>query len=248
MCWWPYYAQGQAPWHSIAVGYLAEANKELAFSSAKATALQVEWMSYVAGPSLDILKKYLDQAAAEKFIPYAPTLGQFVKADEAAARYANLAKWYDQYKHFWVNTGPFYLAQVDTTAKTALLKRNEAYPDLAEKWAGFGVPKVATVEVEGPGQVVKGQEAKYTVYVTFEEKPYPADEISSVVYLVFDSQGNLLTKGDAKLVADGQYEVVLSADATSQFPAGAAKMEVAVASKVVSMPAYGTLEFVVVAP
>ncbi|MCS7283009.1 MAG: ABC transporter substrate-binding protein [Anaerolineae bacterium] len=248
VCWWPYYSYGQAPWHSIALGYLAEANKELAFSSAKAKNLQVEWMSYVAGPSLDILKKYLDQAAAEKFIPYAPTLGQFVKADEAAARYANLAKWYEQYKHFWVGTGPFYLAQVDTTAKTALLKRNEAYPDLAEKWAGFGVPKVATVEVEGPGQVVKGQEAKYTVYVTFEEKPYPADEISSVVYLVFDSQGNLLTKGDAKLVADGQYEVVLSADATSQFPAGAAKMEVAVASKVVSMPAYGTLEFVVVAP
>lgn len=248
VCWWPYYSYGQAPWHTIALGYLAEANKELAFSSAKAKALEVEWMSFVAGPSLEVLKKYLDQATAEKFIPYAPTLGQFVTADEAAARYANLAKWYEQYKHFWVGTGPFYLAQVDTTAKTALLKRYEAYPDLAEKWAGFGVPKVATVEVEGPGQVVKGQEAKYNIFVTFEEKPYPAGEISSVVYLVFDSQGNLLVKGDAKLVADGQYEVVLSADATSQFPAGAAKMEVAVASKVVSIPAYGTLEFVVVAP
>lgn len=248
VCWWPYYAYGQAPWHSIAVGYLAEANKELAFSSAKAKALEVEWMSFVAGPSLEVLKKYLDQAAAEKFIPYAPTLGQFVTAEEAAARYANLAKWYDQYKHFWVGTGPFYLAQVDTTAKTALLKRYEAYPDPAEKWARFGVPKVATVEVEGPGQVTKGQEAKYDIFVTFEEKPYPADELSSVVYLVFDSQGNLLVKGDAKLVADGQYQVVLPGDVTSKFPAGAAKMEVAVASKVVSIPAYGTLEFVVVAP
>lgn len=248
MCWWPYYTYGQAPWHSVALGYLAEANKELAFTSDKATALEVEWMSYVAGPSLDILKKYLDQAAAEKFIPYAPTLGQFVKADEAAARYANLAKWYDQYKHFWVGTGPFYLAQVDTTAKTMLLKRNEAYPDLAEKWAGFGVPKVAVVEVEGPGQVTKGQEAKYDVYITFEEEPYPSDELSSVVYLIFDSQGNLLAKGDATFVAEGQYQVVLSKDVTSQFPAGAAKMEVAVASKVVSIPAYGTLEFVVVAP
>ncbi len=248
MCWWPYYSYGQAPWHSVALGYLAEANKELAFTSDKATAQQVEWMSFVAGPSLDILKKYLDQATAEKFIPYAPTLGQFVTADEAAARYANLAKWYDQYKHFWVGTGPFYLAQVDTTAKTLLLKRNEAYPDPAEKWAGFGVPKVAVVEVDGPGQVTKGQEAKYDVYVTFEEEPYPSDEIASVVYLVFDSQGNLLTKGEATMVAEGQYQVVLSGDVTSQFPAGAAKMEVAVASKVVSIPSYGTMEFVVVAP
>jgi peptide/nickel transport system substrate-binding protein len=248
MCWWPYYAYGQAPWHTVALGYLAEANKELAFTSDKATAQQVEWMSFVAGPSLDVLKKYLDQATAEKFIPYAPTMGQFVKADEAAARYANLAKWYDQYKHFWVGTGPFYLAQVDTTAKTLLLKRNEAYPDLAEKWAGFGVPKVASVEVDGPGQVTKGQEAKYDVYVTFEEKPYPSDEIASVVYLVFDSQGNLLAKGDAAMVAEGQYQVVLSGDVTSQFSAGAAKLEVAVASKVVSIPSYGTVEFVVVAP
>ncbi|MBO9369491.1 MAG: ABC transporter substrate-binding protein [Chloroflexi bacterium] len=248
VCWWPYYDQGQAPWHSVALGYLAEANKELAFTSAKATALEVEYMSYVAGPSLDILKKYLDQAAAEKFIPYAPTLGQFVSADEAAARYANLAKWYDQYKHFWVNTGPFYLALVDPTARTVLLKRNEAYPDPAEKWAGFGVPKVAVVELEGPSQVTKGQEAKYDVYVTFEEEPYPSDEIASVVYLIFDSQGNLLAKGDAAMVAEGQYQVVLSGDVTSKFPAGAAKLEVAVASKVVSIPAYGTLEFVVVAP
>jgi peptide/nickel transport system substrate-binding protein len=248
MCWWPYYSYGQAPWHGVALGYLAEANKELAFTSSKATALQVEWMSFVAGPSLDILKKYLDQATAEKFIPYAPTLGQFVKPDEAAARYANLAKWYGQYKHFWVGTGPFYLAQVDTTARTALLKRNEAYPDLAEKWAGFGVPKIAVVEVEGPGQVTKGQEAKYDVYITFEDKPYSSDELQSVVYLIFDSQGNLLAKGDAVLVAEGQYRVVLSGDVTSQFPVGAAKMEVAVASKVVSIPSYGTIEFVVAAP
>ena len=248
VCWWPYYSYGQAPWHGVALGYLAEANKELAFTSSKATALQVEWMSFVAGPSLDILKKYLDQATAEKFIPYAPTLGQFVKPDEAAARYANLAKWYGQYKHFWVGTGPFYLAQVDTTARTALLKRNEAYPDLAEKWAGFGVPKIAVVEVEGPGQVTKGQEAKYDVYITFEDKPYSSDELQSVVYLIFDSQGNLLAKGDAVLVAEGQYRVVLSGDVTSQFPVGAAKMEVAVASKVVSIPSYGTIEFVVAAP
>jgi hypothetical protein len=96
--------------------------------------------------------------------------------------------------------------------------------------------------------VTKGQEAKYDVYVTFEEKPYPSDEIASVVYLVFDSQGNLLAKGDAAMVAEGQYQVVLSGDVTSQFSAGAAKLEVAVASKVVSIPSYGTVEFVVVAP
>jgi hypothetical protein len=96
--------------------------------------------------------------------------------------------------------------------------------------------------------VTKGQEAKYDVYVTFEDEPYPADEIVGAVYLVFDSQGNLLAKGDATLVAEGQYRAVLAGDVTSEFPAGAVKMEVAVTSKVVSVPAYGTIEFVVAAP
>lgn len=246
--WWPYYSQGQAPWHTLALGYLAESNQELAFTADKADALQVEWMSFVAGPSLEVLKKYLDQAAAEQFIPYEPTLGQFVTAEEAAARYANLSQWYDQYGHFWVGTGPFYLAQVDTTARVLVLKHNDAYPDLAEKWAGFGVPKIATVEVDGAGQVVAGQEATYDVYVTFEEEPYPADELTAVKYLIFDSQGNLLTSGDAQMVEEGHYQIVLSGDVTSGFPAGAAKLEVAVTSSVVSTPSYGVMEFVIATP
>ncbi len=46
-------------------------------------------MSLVAGPSLDILKGYLDKAQAENYIPYAPTMSQFVTPEEATARWAN---------------------------------------------------------------------------------------------------------------------------------------------------------------
>lgn len=246
--WWPYYDFGQAPWHSLAVGYLAEANGELAFSSDKSESAGVEWMNFVAGPSLEILKKYLDQASEEGFIPYEPTLGEYVTADEAKARYENLAKWYDEMGHFWVGTGPFYLSRVDTTASVVVIDRNPDYPDLATKWAGFGEPKIAEVEVDGPGQVVTGQEATFDVFVTFKGEPYPADEIEAVKYLVFDDAGNLVTSGDAELVEDGQYQVVLSGDATQNIPAGAARLEVAVTSKLVSIPSFGSFEFVAVAP
>ncbi|MEM1876967.1 MAG: ABC transporter substrate-binding protein, partial [Ignisphaera sp.] len=71
---WPEYSQGPGPWHVLAVAWLAEAEQKLAFSSAKADKLKVEWTNFIAGPSLDILKGMLDRAIRENFIPYAEFL------------------------------------------------------------------------------------------------------------------------------------------------------------------------------
>ncbi len=210
--------------------------------------LEVEWMSYVAGPSLEILKKYLDQASAEGYIPYASVLGDYVSADEVATRYENLASFYEEYGHFWVGTGPFILETVSPVESSLSLARNPNYPDPATKWAGFGEPKIAEAEVDGPGQVVAGTEAVFDVYVTFQGEPYAADEISAVKYLVFDATGALVATGDAEMVADGEYMVTLSADETGQMEPGAAKIEVAVSPLAVSVPTFADLEFVVVAP
>ena len=106
---WPTYDFGPASWHSLAVGLKAEAAGELAFSQAKANQIEKEWMNYVAGPSLEILKKYLDEAVAESYIPFAPTLGQYVTAEEAAARWANYAEFHRKWGHFWIGTGPYFL-------------------------------------------------------------------------------------------------------------------------------------------
>ena len=50
--WFPLYAQGPGAWHNLALGVRAESQEELAFSTAKADQLDVEWMNFVAGPSL----------------------------------------------------------------------------------------------------------------------------------------------------------------------------------------------------
>src|SRR5690606_25206498 len=107
--WWPAYAQGPGSWHTLGLGILAEAAGELAFSKSKADNLGVEWANYIAGPSLAILNKHLEQASASGYIPYAPTLGQFITAEEAATRWSNYAAWYAQKGHFWLGTGPLYL-------------------------------------------------------------------------------------------------------------------------------------------
>lgn len=95
---------------------------------------------------------------------------------------------------------------------------------------------------------VIGEEAKFTVSVTYQGAAYPQAEIAGVTYLVFDATGALATKGEATAVADGQYEVTLSADVTKALTAGANKLEVVVVSGVVSIPSFASFEFVTAAP
>ena len=69
--WWPTpvtgYGRADPPWQAFALGNLADASTDpeigqLAWSTDKATKNEVEWTSFIAGPSLDILKGYLDNS------------------------------------------------------------------------------------------------------------------------------------------------------------------------------------------
>jgi len=249
----PGYGRASAPWTTLAVGNLADASTdpttELAWSTDKASAKStggatVEWMNFVAGPSLDILKGWLDKAVAENYIPYAPTLGQYITADEATLRWKNLANWYATQGHFWVGAGPFYLSKAFPVEKTMTLIRFPDYPDSASKWSGFGVPMIPVVTVDGPGQVTIGQEATYDVFVTFQDQPYPLDKIDAVKFLVFDAGGNVITQGDATEVEAGHYTVTISAADSAKLVAGSNKLEVVTTSLAVSIPAITDTEFV----
>jgi peptide/nickel transport system substrate-binding protein len=241
---WPEYGYGNAPWHMIAMGNLAEAAGELAYTADKADAKGVEWMSFIDGPSLEILGKYLDQAESEKYIPYAPTLGQYITPEEAAARYANMKAWYAEHGHYWVNSGPYMLDKVFSVEKTLTLKNNENYIDLADKWARFATPRIAEAEVDGEGRVTIGKEAVFDVFVTFEGQPYASADIADVKYLLFNANGELAATGVAEAAGEGQYTVTLPADVTSKLPAGSNKLEVVVVSKLVSIPTFAPFEFV----
>ena len=244
-----FYSQGPAPWHGVAIGILAEAARKLAFSSDKANKLGVGWMNYVAGPSLKILAEELDKAIQEKFIPYANAFKQMgieISLEEAVARYNALKAWYEAKGHFWVGNGPLALDKVDTTAKILVFKRFPDFPDPADKWLKFAEPKLATVELVGQPVVKIGTGAVVAVNITFKEEPYPPEEIESVKYLVFDSEGNLLLKGDAEYFSGSTWNIVLKPDDTAKFPEGAIKVEVVVVSKMVAIPVIKDIQFVAV--
>ncbi len=134
--WFPaygYYNQF-APWHVITIGKMAETDNALVWSTGKASELEVEWMDYTKGPSLPILRDYLDEATANNYIPYEPTLGNYITAAEAAERYANLKAWDEEVGHFWTTTAPFYLHSVQAVAGIVELRRFEDHPDPIDRW------------------------------------------------------------------------------------------------------------------
>jgi hypothetical protein len=55
-----------------------------------------------------------------------------------------------------------------------------------------------------------------------------------------------VTIGEATFVEDGHYQVVLGPDVTSKLVAGSDKLEVAVVPIPVAIPAFTSLDFVVV--
>ena len=241
---WPTYGFGEGSFAQIAIGNLAETDGELFYSIDKADVNEKEQMNFVGGPSLELLSGYLDQATAESYIPFEPTLSQYITADEAKARYEALAAFYADHGHFWQGTGPYLLDQAFPTEKTLTLAHFADYPDLADRWSGFTEPKLAVAELDGPGQVVIGQEAAFDLFVTFNDAPYPQDEIKFVKYLLYNAKGEIVSVAEVPATADGQYSIVLPADVTSQLEAGSNKLEVAVVPLTVAIPAFTSIEFV----
>jgi peptide/nickel transport system substrate-binding protein len=222
----------------------AEAAGEAAFSTDKATAAEIEQLNYIAGPTLEVLGNQLTAAAEAGTIPYAPTLGDFITEEEAAERYANLAAWNAEKEHFWVGTGPFILDEAFPVEGNVVLKRNEDFPDPADKWSRFAEPAIAVVAVDGPGRVTAGDEATFDVDVSFGGAAYAMDDIQEVTYLVFDATGELVGSGAAEGVEDGLWQVTLGSDMTEGLADGSNRLEVVVVSKLVALPSLGAIDFV----
>ncbi len=234
----------EAPWHTVLLGWLADANGEAAFSSDKADSLEVEWMSYIAGPTLEILKANLDTAQEETLIPYEPTLGEYLTAEEAESRYANLQEWYRRYSHFWVGSGPYFLQKAFPVEGTLIMQHFEDYPDMADRFSQFTAAPIPEVTVDGPGDVAIGDEAVFEVYVDFEGAPYPNEDLDMVKFLVFDATGELVFSGDAEEAGEGYFEVVMSADMTGELEAGSNQLAVIAVSKRALVPVREEMDFV----
>lgn len=246
--WWPNaigpYLYGSAGWHNMAVMLRGEGNGQFAFTAGKSEANEIERTNMIAGPSLEIMASELMSATAESWIPYEPTLGEYVTEDEIATRYNNLSEFARRYGHYYIGTGVYFLSGVFPVEGQAVLTHNPDHPDPADRYAGFGAPALAEIEVDGPGRVTIGEEASFDVFLDVFGEPYPVDDIDTVTYLLFDATGALVESGDAEAVEDGLWNVTLSSEVTEGLEEGSNRLEIVVASNLVALPRVGGFEFV----
>ncbi len=148
--WWPSYGYlGENPgaWHNLTPAIRGEVDREIAFSNDKANQLGIEWTNFIAGASLPVLESWMNISAGENYIPYAPTMGQFVSAEEATARWSTLQAWYAARQHFWLGTGPFYVDQISFEPKQLILTHFETFVDASGRWDTFAAPSVPVLEL-----------------------------------------------------------------------------------------------------
>ncbi len=239
---WPLYGFGPGPWHTLALGIRAEAAGEVAFSQDKAAKQKVEQLNYVAGPTLAALDRHLAAARAENFIPYKPALSKYISAEEARTRWTFLTHWREGRGHFWVGMGPFLLQRVSPVEKVVELRRFGRFPDPSTKWVRFDEPMLASVAASGPPSVRIGDEAAVDVRITFKGRPYPAQEIEEVKFLLFNAKSELVASGAAKRVAE-TWKIVLLPEVTRRLGPGSNRLEVIVVSRAVSIPSFATVSF-----
>jgi len=238
--WWPYYNTGPGAWHNLALGLLVEEAREGAFSQQQANEWGVPWLDYVAWPGMVPLERKLATARAANYIPYSPTLGAYITPQEAQARWNNLANWYEQRGHFWIGTGPFYLEHALKPLGELSLKPYLAYPDPPDRWAAFTDPPLAQAAITGPDSVSQGAGATFTVSVSLAGQPYPAADINSVRYLLYNAQGAIAFTGTATVVQDGLWRITLTPEMSAQLPQGLNQLEVAVTSKRIVLPTFAS--------
>jgi len=156
--WWPLYGTygWTGFWHKIAAGWVCESPDHGggitgAWTSTKAEDNDVPYLDYTKGPSLPVLDSAVAWATTNDFIPYYDAI-KAVYDDEAlgyegddldaeiAARWAAIAGFRTDSKHYWVGNGPFMIANAldDLDPPTSIiLTRFADYPDDATKWFGF---------------------------------------------------------------------------------------------------------------
>ena len=225
---------------------MADAGGDLAFSSDKAEAIEIEWANYIAGPSLEILEANMNEAAEAGMIPYADAMADYVTEEEISERWAALQAFYADKGHFWVDAGQYMLKEAFPVEGTVILARFADYPDAPDKWLRFSTPQIAEVAIDGESRVTVGEEAVFDIEVSFDGAPYAMDDIDTVKYLVFNALGDLAISGEAEAVEDGLFQVTLSAEETGSLETGANLLEVAVVPNLVSVPTFGSVEFVTV--
>jgi len=241
---WFTYSQGTSPWHTMALGLMSEAAGLAAFSNPKSEEKGIPWLNYAAGETLNQMATNLVEAQITNFLPYPNALGDYVTQQEIVERYANASNFLSQYGHLYLGTGPYFVETFDPLASIVVLKRFADYAFDLQRFMVYAKPKMPAVAVSGPATVAIGSEGVFNVSVTYEGEAYPANEISTVGYIVINAAGQIAFSGSGVVAGDGAATVTLPAAETANLVAGSSRLELIVTVVPVALMATAYTTFI----
>lgn len=244
---YPSYASGPGPWHVLALLLWAEGEGRLALSQTKAMARGVEWANLLSGPTLAILAEALAYVREAQYLPYARFSQDFVPSQEIETRYAALTRFYQEFGHFLVGNGPFYVALVKAVEKVLVLRCWPTYQGLQAGLAGLETPRVPWVEITGPSLVSPAEEATFLIAIKCDDEPFPPRAILFVKYLVFGTEDELVAWGLATPIEQG-FKLRLSQKVLGKLGTGPARLEVVAALAPLAFSIQGSFWFSVLNP
>jgi len=121
--------------------------------------------------------------------------------------------------------------------------------DLANRWSAYGVAPLAEAAVDGPAQVKIGSEAVFNVTLTMKDggAAYKNADVKEIKFLLYDDKGATVYVGKGVAGSeDGKFTLTVPADVASKLVAGSGKIEVAAVLIPVAIPAFTSLDYVVV--
>ncbi len=241
--WFPTLRLGPAAWHVVGLGVHAVAAGEAAFSRSQADRQGVEWLNYLDGPSLDLLARHLEAAAAEGYLPF-PALKPYLTETEVRQRWENYRRWYAEHGHFWVGNGPFFVAQVHGVEDTLVLRCAPRFSPPAQPTIP-AEPLWPQVHITGPERIRNAAGASWQVQLTTATgAAYPAAEVDQVRYFFWQGD-ELQAQGQAERLAEGQYQITAKAGLFPEGTARTATLEVVITVRSVSKPTFAQTTFIV---
>jgi len=121
------------------------------------------------------------------------------------------------------------------------LFKYDKYPFPAGEFTGFEAPMVMTMAVDGDSSVKAGDSTTFDVTITYKDQRILLLTLTKLLYTLFNS--DMVRSWPLALLnicVWWPYTITLGSDVTSKLLEGTAKLSVAAASKVVSLPTFET--------
>lgn len=223
------------PWEISAAMEQAVLDGKVSFSRSGATSKNVNWLSLIVPNDAHMLRDYLEEFRAEKYVPDSIDRADWIYAD---SRYDASIQWINAHNHAVISNGPFYLDSYSPESRTITVNAfaDGTYPFGTGHWSDFETVKYPTIQdVNIPDTIHKGDNLEVLVWTS---------DAMAVLYFLKSTNGTLVSSDIVR--TDGDVaNVMVPGIMTDLLRVGASDITIFAVSDDVLRPDFYSTSFLV---